>query len=93
MKEGGISFSTVSLTSEKNNEEEKTNGEKKTDLLVSCPFCCSMLSGRLQRKGYRERGCRHHYGIYVEHGNVELLKKEVGIDADTIVKRILESLK
>ncbi|MDE6749639.1 MAG: 1-deoxy-D-xylulose-5-phosphate synthase [Lachnospiraceae bacterium] len=25
---------------------------------------------------------------YVEHGNVELLKKEVGIDADTIVKRI-----
>lgn len=26
---------------------------------------------------------------YVEHGNVELLKKEVGIDKDTIVKRIL----
>ncbi|MDE7284030.1 MAG: 1-deoxy-D-xylulose-5-phosphate synthase [Lachnospiraceae bacterium] len=25
---------------------------------------------------------------YVEHGNVELLKKEVGIDADTIVKNI-----
>lgn len=25
---------------------------------------------------------------YVEHGNVELLKKEVGIDADSIVKRI-----
>lgn len=25
---------------------------------------------------------------YVEHGNVELLKKEVGIDADTIVERI-----
>ncbi|MBD5494187.1 MAG: 1-deoxy-D-xylulose-5-phosphate synthase [Lachnospiraceae bacterium] len=25
---------------------------------------------------------------YVEHGNVELLKKEVGIDADTVVKRI-----
>lgn len=27
---------------------------------------------------------------YVEHGNVELLKKEVGIDADTIVKRITD---
>ena len=26
---------------------------------------------------------------YVEHGNVELLKKEVGIDADSIVERIL----
>lgn len=26
---------------------------------------------------------------YVEHGNVELLKQEVGIDADSIVKRIL----
>jgi 1-deoxy-D-xylulose-5-phosphate synthase len=29
---------------------------------------------------------------YVEHGNVELLRKEVGIDADTIVDRILEFL-
>jgi 1-deoxy-D-xylulose-5-phosphate synthase len=27
---------------------------------------------------------------YVEHGNVEILRKEVGIDADSIVKRILE---
>ena len=30
---------------------------------------------------------------YVEHGNVELLKKEIGIDADSIVKRIEDSLK
>ncbi len=29
---------------------------------------------------------------YVEHGNVELLKQEIGIDADSIVKRILEAL-
>ena len=28
---------------------------------------------------------------YVEHGNVELLKKEVGIDADTIATRIMET--
>lgn len=28
---------------------------------------------------------------YVEHGNVELLKKEVGIDADTIAARIMET--
>ncbi|MBO6015445.1 MAG: 1-deoxy-D-xylulose-5-phosphate synthase, partial [Lachnospiraceae bacterium] len=27
---------------------------------------------------------------YVEHGNVTLLKKEVGIDADSIVKKILQ---
>lgn len=26
---------------------------------------------------------------YVEHGNVELLKREIGIDADSIVRRIL----
>ena len=26
---------------------------------------------------------------YVEHGNVELLKQEVGIDADSIVKRVV----
>lgn len=27
---------------------------------------------------------------YVEHGNVEILKQEIGIDADSIVRRILE---
>ena len=26
---------------------------------------------------------------YVEHGNVELLKREIGIDADTITTKIL----
>ncbi|MCR5279329.1 MAG: 1-deoxy-D-xylulose-5-phosphate synthase [Lachnospiraceae bacterium] len=30
---------------------------------------------------------------YVEHGNVELLKKEIGIDADSIFERILERCK
>ena len=25
---------------------------------------------------------------YVEHGNVELLKKEIGIDAESVAKRI-----
>nr|WP_296482176.1 1-deoxy-D-xylulose-5-phosphate synthase [uncultured Acetatifactor sp.] len=30
---------------------------------------------------------------YVEHGNVELLKQEIGIDAETIVNRICEALK
>ena len=29
---------------------------------------------------------------YVEHGNVELLKQEIGIDADSIVRRILDAL-
>ena len=28
---------------------------------------------------------------YVEHGNVELLRKEVGLDADTIIARTIES--
>lgn len=31
--------------------------------------------------------------IYVEHGNVDLLKKESGIDADSIYKRVMENLK
>lgn len=30
---------------------------------------------------------------YIEHGNVELLKKEIGVDADSIVSRITEVLK
>lgn len=30
---------------------------------------------------------------YVEHGNVELLKREIGIDADSVAERILEALR
>ena len=30
--------------------------------------------------------------VYVEHGSVDLLKKEIGMDADSITKRILEKL-
>lgn len=30
--------------------------------------------------------------MYVEHGNVDLLKKEIGLDADFILKRILERI-
>ena len=29
---------------------------------------------------------------YVEHGSVDLLKKEIGLDAESITKRILEKL-
>ena len=29
---------------------------------------------------------------YVEHGNVDLLRKEIGIDAETVTKRILEAV-
>ena len=29
---------------------------------------------------------------YVEHGNVELLRKEIGIDAETIVNKILKKM-
>ena len=45
-----------------------------------------------------ERGRQNRYlnisipDAYVEHGNVELLKKEIGIDADSIVTRICERL-
>lgn len=47
----------------------------------------------MNRKGLRNR----YLGIslpdaYVEHGNVELLKQEIGIDADSIVERIQKVL-
>ena len=29
---------------------------------------------------------------YVEHGSVDLLKQEIGLDADSITKQILEKL-
>ena len=28
---------------------------------------------------------------YVEHGNVDILKKEVGIDAGTVVERVMKT--
>ena len=30
--------------------------------------------------------------LYVEHGNIDILKKESGIDTDTIVKKIMERI-
>ena len=30
---------------------------------------------------------------YVEHGNVDILRKEIGIDADTVTARILEKIR
>ena len=56
--------------------------------------------------GYGEKilTCMHRSGVesdfmnvsipdaYVEHGSVDLLKKEIGLDADSITKRILEKL-
>lgn len=43
-------------------------------------------------------GCRNKYlnisipDAYVEHGNVEILKQEIGLDAESIVKRIQNKL-
>ena len=37
--------------------------------------------------------CVKNFGIaddYVEHGNVDLLRREVGLDKDTIVKQIID---
>lgn len=30
---------------------------------------------------------------YVEHGNVDILKKELGLDAESVVKRIVAAYK
>ena len=31
--------------------------------------------------------------LYVEHGNIDILKKESGIDTDTIVRKIMERIR
>ena len=31
-------------------------------------------------------------GEYVEHGNVDILRREVGIDTETIVRRVTEAM-
>lgn len=48
---------------------------------------------RVKADEFKFRGDIINIGIpdeYVEHGNVEILKKEIGIDAESIAQRILE---
>ncbi len=60
---------------------------------VACGGYGEKVLDFMSRSGLKSR----HLGIsipdaYVEHGNVELLKQEIGLDADTIVSRICEAL-
>lgn len=48
---------------------------------------------------YREHGCEVSVLViaipdeYVEHGNVDLLRKEIGIDADSVLERVISAYK
>ena len=48
---------------------------------------------------YREHGCKVSVLViaipdeYVEHGNVDLLRKEIGIDADSVLERVISAYK
>jgi 1-deoxy-D-xylulose-5-phosphate synthase len=50
----------------------------------------------LEDKGYAKSIKFIHVAIpdvYVEHGNVEILKKETGIDKESVLEKIREALK
>lgn len=58
---------------------------------VSCGGYGEKVLDCMNRKGLRNRYLNISLpDAYIEHGNVELLKQEIGIDAESIVKRIRE---
>ena len=60
---------------------------------VACGGYGEKVLDYMNRSGYRNRLVNIAIpDAYVEHGNVELLKQEIGIDAGSIVKRIWEVL-
>ena len=60
---------------------------------VACGGYGEKVLDYMNRSGYRNRLVNISIpDAYVEHGNVELLKQEIGIDAGSIVKRICEVL-
>ena len=70
------------------------------DLIVTMEE--NVASGGFGEK-VREYFDRHHFGTrllavhvpdeYVEHGNVDILRRELGIDAETIGQKIMEQYK
>ena len=97
LKERGYSCSLVNARFAKPIDEEAVKQMAKThSLLVS-------LEENVQSGGYGEKLrdyiSRHKLDTdvliislpddYIEHGNVELLKQEVGIDIDTVIKRVI----
>lgn len=71
-------FSKLIVTMEEN-VQSGGYGEKVVDFMRSCEKQVDILNITLPDE-------------YVEHGNVDLLKKEVGIDADSIVEKICQCL-
>lgn len=60
---------------------------------VSCGGYGEKVLDYMNRKGLRNRFLNISIpDAYVEHGNVELLKKEIGLDPETIVRRICKAL-
>ncbi|HBA48055.1 MAG TPA: 1-deoxy-D-xylulose-5-phosphate synthase [Lachnospiraceae bacterium] len=60
---------------------------------VACGGYGEKVLDCMNRRGYRNRLVKIAIpDAYVEHGNVELLKQEIGIDAGSIVERICEVL-
>lgn len=60
---------------------------------VACGGYGEKVLDYMNRNGYRKKVLNIAIpDAYVEHGNVELLKQEIGIDAESIISRICETL-
>lgn len=100
LKEKGFGVSLVNARFVKPLDEaavqEACEGHKLIATLeenVACGGYGEKVLDYMNRSGYRNRLVSIAIpDAYVEHGNVELLKQEIGIDAGSIVKRICEVL-
>lgn len=100
LKERGYGVSLINARFVKPIDEEAVREACRDHVLivtmeenVACGGYGEKVLDFMSRSGLKSR----HLGIsipdaYVEHGNVELLKQEIGLDADTIVSRICEAL-
>lgn len=100
LKERGYGVSLINARFVKPIDEEAVRDACKDHMLivtmeenVACGGYGEKVLDYMSRSGLQSR----HLNIsipdaYVEHGNVELLKQEIGLDADTIVSKICEVL-
>ena len=100
LKEKGYDVSLINARFVKPIDEEAVGNACKDHRLivtmeenVACGGYGEKVLDYMSRSGLQNRYLNISIpDAYVEHGNVELLKQEIGLDADTIVRRICEAL-
>ncbi|MBP3487903.1 MAG: 1-deoxy-D-xylulose-5-phosphate synthase [Roseburia sp.] len=101
LKEQGYAASLINARFAKPLDEETLlEAAKRHTLIVTMEE--NVINGGMGEhviRFYREHGCEVSVLViaipdeYVEHGNVDLLRKEIGIDADSVLERVISAYK